>query len=84
LLLQPTLFEDSAPPVVLQAEPERMLAPVPAEPEAEELARPEDFMSPYEDEMDVPAFLRRKAERARRAAEEEDIEAPAFLRRSAD
>jgi hypothetical protein len=41
-------------------------------------------MSPFEDEMDVPAFLRRKTERTRRLLEEEDIEAPAFLRRSAD
>ena len=81
---QSPLFEEPAPPVVREPEPERVLAPVAAAPEPEELARPEDFMSPYEDEMDVPAFLRRKNERSRRAAEEEDMEAPAFLRRSAD
>jgi len=38
----------------------------------------ERFLSPFEDELDVPTFLRRRAE------EEEDRETPAFLRRSAD
>ena len=40
----------------------------------------EGFISPYEeDELDVPAFLRRGGQK-----EEEDDEEPAFLRRSAD
>jgi cell division protein FtsZ len=43
---------------------------------------PSDWISPYEDELDVPTFLRRggKAEKD----EEEEREQPAFLRRSAD
>jgi cell division protein FtsZ len=97
--LQPALFEEPAAPPMAAPETLRPLAPAtlePAarelgpreadarEPAAEELARPEDFMSPFEDEMDVPAFLRRKTERTRRLIEDEDIEAPAFLRRSAD
>jgi cell division protein FtsZ len=91
--MQPALFEESALPVAAP-KPVRPVAPAGFEPAAnspaarefavEELARPEDFMSPFEDEMDVPAFLRRKTERTRRLLEEEDIEAPAFLRRSAD
>ncbi len=82
---QSTLFEE--PPAVettAEAEPLRAAEPAIIESPAEDLAKPEDWMSPFEDEMDVPAFLRRKNERARRAAEEDDIEAPAFLRRSAD
>ena len=38
-----------------------------------------DFLSPFEDELDVPTFLRRKS-----SEEEEDRESPAFERRSAD
>jgi hypothetical protein len=42
---------------------------------------PIDFVSPFEDELDEPAFLRkRRAEKD----EEEEREQPAFLRRSAD
>ncbi len=43
---------------------------------------PSEWMSPFEDELDVPTFLRRggKAE----VDEEEEREKPAFLRRSAD
>jgi cell division protein FtsZ len=42
---------------------------------------PVDFVSPFEDELDEPAFLRkRRAEKD----EEEEREQPAFLRRSAD
>jgi hypothetical protein len=41
----------------------------------------DEFVSPFEDELDVPTFLRR----SRHAGdEEEDRELPAFLRRSAD
>jgi cell division protein FtsZ len=43
-------------------------------------ARAERFESPFADEFDVPAFLRKKQGRA----EEGDRELPAFLRRSAD
>jgi len=87
--IQSTLFEEPATPplppaALIEPEPPRASAPMAVEPAAEELVRPEDFMSPFEDEMDVPAFLRRKKERARRQLEEEDIEQPAFLRRSAD
>jgi cell division protein FtsZ len=42
-------------------------------------APPEErFLSPFEDELDVPTFLRRRDD------DEEDRETPAFLRRSAD
>jgi cell division protein FtsZ len=43
--------------------------------------KPEEFVSPFEDELDVPTFLRRRREEA---ASEDDREVPAFLRRSAD
>ena len=50
-------------------------------PSAEEGERTEEFVSPFEDELDVPTFLRRnKKDREN----EEDQEVPAFLRRSAD
>jgi cell division protein FtsZ len=41
----------------------------------------DDWISPFEDELDVPTFLRRRREEA---ASEDDREVPAFLRRSAD
>jgi cell division protein FtsZ len=41
----------------------------------------EGFVSPFEDELDIPTFLRRRREDA---VSEEDREVPAFLRRSAD
>ena len=44
------------------------------------VAGTEDFVSPFEDELDVPAFLRRR----RGEGEEDDTELPAFLRRQAD
>jgi cell division protein FtsZ len=44
-------------------------------------ARDEGFASPFDDEYDTPAFIRKKAGRAEPAA---DRETPAFLRRSAD
>jgi cell division GTPase FtsZ len=40
----------------------------------------DDWMSPFEDELDVPTFLRRRGTED----DEEDRETPAFLRRSAD
>jgi cell division protein FtsZ len=42
-------------------------------------AGPDDWVSPFEDELDVPAFLRKKEK-----SEGEDRALPAFLRRSAD
>jgi cell division protein FtsZ len=39
-----------------------------------------DFVSPFEDELDVPTFIRR----GDHAESDEDAEEPAFLRRSAD
>jgi hypothetical protein len=37
-----------------------------------------DFASPFEDELDTPAFLRRRDE------DEDDRDTPAFLRRAQD
>ena len=56
------------------AEPAR----APASPSAS--PRSADWMSPFEDELDVPTFIRR----GDLPSEEEDAEEPAFLRRSAD
>ena len=39
-----------------------------------------DWMSPFDDELGVPTFIRRGGHRD----EDEEIEDPAFLRRSAD
>jgi len=50
-------------------------------PSAEELQKDEEFVSPFEDELDVPTFLRRNKKEGK---SEEDREIPAFLRRSAD
>jgi hypothetical protein len=50
-------------------------------PTAEEVAGSDEFLSPFEDELDVPAFLRRGRKGSK---DEEDRELPAFLRRSAD
>jgi cell division protein FtsZ len=41
----------------------------------------QDWLSPFEDELDVPTFLRRGGQLE---DEEQDLEQPAFLRRSAD
>jgi cell division protein FtsZ len=43
---------------------------------------PSDWMSPFEDELDVPTFLRRGGKTEE--DDEEEREKPAFLRRSAD
>jgi cell division protein FtsZ len=78
-----------------RAEQTTMLPPAPvASPEPAPAASPvhagngpgggrneDDWMSPFEDELDVPTFLRR---RGSEDDEEEDRESPAFLRRSAD
>ena len=50
-------------------------------PSAEDSAAPSsEFVSPFEDELDVPAFMRRRNQ----DTEEDDADTPAFLRRSAD
>ena len=55
--------------------------PQPAEPRASAAGSSGDeWMSPFEDELDVPTFLRRRGGED----DEEDRETPAFLRRSAD
>jgi len=63
-----------APP---QPEQPSMLEPLP-----ESNPRSEDWVSPFEDELDVPTFLRRGG--AQDDEEDEDRDRPAFLRRSAD
>jgi cell division protein FtsZ len=68
----------SAPAAEAEVEPARAAAPEPA-PESD--ARGEDWMSPFDDELDVPTFLRRSSEHRE---DEDDKELPAFLRRSAD
>jgi cell division protein FtsZ len=62
--------EDLAQPVQAEVPP-----PAP-QPEA---GVQEDFLSPFEDELDVPTFIRRG-----QTSEDEDKDEPAFLRRSAD
>jgi cell division protein FtsZ len=61
---------------LIEPAPERSRPSAPSAPSASE------WMSPFEDELDVPTFLRRggKAE----ADDEDEREKPAFLRRSAD
>jgi cell division protein FtsZ len=44
----------------------------------------EEFVSPFEDELDVPTFLRRGRREEPRVEEDDDRDLPAFLRRSAD
>ncbi len=57
------------------------LEPIPVNPDemVEATTNAVDFASPFEDELDTPAFLRR-----RQGADEEDTEEPAFLRRAQD
>jgi hypothetical protein len=40
----------------------------------------EQFTSPFEDELDEPAFLRRR----HKDSDDEDLDSPAFLRRAQD
>ncbi len=60
--------------------PEAVAVPGPDEAEPVQ-GQSEDFLSPFEDELDVPTFLRRQGATT---DDEEDRDAPAFLRRSAD
>lgn len=71
--------EAREPVPAAEAEPEIVAAPAPARGRAEPVQEALDgFDSPFEDEYDEPAFLRRKKR------DEADREQPAFLRRSAD
>jgi cell division protein FtsZ len=72
---RPAAAEPVAPP---PASAERPAAPVVPIHEAAQA----DFQSPFEDEYDVPAFLRKR--RVEPRAEQDDDEVPAFLRRTAD
>ena len=80
---------ESQPPAAVEVSPPPMAReeiPIQAElatslPSAEEVARTEEFVSPFEDELDVPTFLRRSKKDSK---SEEDRDIPAFLRRSAD
>jgi len=69
-----TAREMAEQPVALER-PAREERPAPPQ------ARSGEFVSPFEDEYDIPAFLRRSKDRD---DEDDDLEDPAFLRRSAD
>jgi cell division protein FtsZ len=60
----------------------RLAAPGPSHVAPTRSASGGDWMSPFEDELDVPTFLRRRS--AEDEEEEEERDTPAFLRRSAD
>jgi cell division protein FtsZ len=66
-------YTEPAPPAAPQARP--------TTPEAEWPKSPEDWLSPFEDELDVPTFIRRGNPEKGKV---EDRERPTFLRRSAD
>lgn len=73
-----TAAEPAAPAPVTSAS-DRVREPAPAS--AEELAQGGgDFESPFEDEYDTPAFIRRRTAEQ----DDEDREVPAFLRRASD
>ena len=73
----------SAPTAEVELQPARASFAPARQPEQQpaQHASGEDWMSPFDDELDVPTFLRRSSERRQ---EEDDKELPAFLRRSAD
>jgi cell division protein FtsZ len=71
----PAAAERRVEPAPPPAAPERQPAP-----ETEWPKSPEDWLSPFEDELDVPTFIRRSTEKGKT----EDRERPTFLRRSAD
>jgi len=70
------LAADRAP--AASAPPEPFQAELPSRPQ-QGAAGSGEFVSPFEDELDVPTFIRRA-----RDEDEEDRDLPAFLRRSAD
>ena len=69
----------SVAPERAQPEPAPDSGDVPAEPVRQGGPSEDRFISPFEDELDVPTFLRRRGD-----DDDEDRETPAFLRRSAD
>jgi cell division protein FtsZ len=76
--LRPEPAEADMQPVA--EEPMRAPQPPTEQITAEDMANAGlDFKSPFEDELDTPAFLRRQ-----RTSEEEDPDEPAFLRRAQD
>ena len=78
---EPTPIEDRLPAAQQQAEPLQATRedPSPAERYEAEVGQ-DEWISPFDDELDVPTFLRRD----KRREGDEDREEPAFLRRSAD
>ena len=46
------------------------------------LREDEGFASPFDDELDIPTFLRKRSEEA--TASESDEDTPAFIRRAQD
>jgi cell division protein FtsZ len=60
--------------------PARRPEPAPAPQPTRAAQAGDDWISPFEDELDVPTFLRRRGSED----DEEERESPAFLRRSAD
>ena len=77
----PAAAEPASPAATAQAEADLTEAP-PARQEAPADPRPAagEFASPFEDELDVPAFLRKKPS----DDEEEDRDTPTFFRRAQD
>ena len=83
-----------APPLEVDPAPAAEQRRAPTQAEFEDLAPPpprretptgetEDWLSPFDDELDVPTFIRRGG-KAGEDEEEEDREEPAFLRRQMD
>jgi cell division protein FtsZ len=80
--LRPLRREAPAPAEAPPAVARETAAPA-ADPHPPRSTEPADdgFVSPFEDELDVPTFLRRRRDDT---ADDDDREVPAFLRRSAD
>ena len=68
-------------PPARSAHPAPAPQPQVARSEPRAAASGDDWISPFEDELDVPTFLRKQG---RVAEEDDELESPAFLRRSAD
>ena len=82
---EPVSAGEPAPAAERRVEAASPVAAVPQSARAPEAEKewpktPEDWLSPFEDELDVPTFLRRRGTEE----DEEERETPAFLRRSAD
>jgi cell division protein FtsZ len=81
------LRREPPPPVAVSERPTAAeipheLGPAPVREPARDTRRrgPDDFVSPFEDELDVPTFIRRGGH----TESDDDADEPAFLRRSAD